>query len=87
MNVWPLWTQTAADAALQTTKVIEEVKPIASSTAETILSADPIVIVGTAGAIFLAYLLFPPIWSVISFNFRGYKGETLVFSMVFFCFI
>ncbi|KAG8661608.1 hypothetical protein MANES_01G022600v8 [Manihot esculenta] len=67
--------KTAADAALQTTKVIEEVKPIASSTAETILSADPIVIVGTAGAIFLAYLLFPPIWSVISFNFRGYKGD------------
>ncbi|XP_021611753.1 calcium sensing receptor, chloroplastic [Manihot esculenta] len=67
--------KTVADAAQQTTKVIEEVKPAASSTVETIMSADPVVIVGSAGAIFLAYLLFPPIWSVISFSFRGYKGD------------
>lgn len=62
-------------AAQQTSKVIEEAKPIASSTVETISSADPVVIVGTAGAVFLAYLLFPPIWSTISFGLRGYKGE------------
>ncbi|KAF2325503.1 hypothetical protein GH714_029618 [Hevea brasiliensis] len=67
--------KTVADAAQRTTKVIEEVKPIASSTVETILSADPVVIVGGAGAIFIAYLLFPPIWSFISFSFRGYKGN------------
>ncbi|KAI4344027.1 hypothetical protein L6164_011304 [Bauhinia variegata] len=67
--------KTVAGVAQQTTKVIEGAKPIASSTVETISSADPTVIAGTAGALFLAYLLFPPIWSVISFNLRGYKGE------------
>lgn len=73
------WLQTVADAAKQTTKVIEEAKPIASSTVETISSAEPVVIVGTAGALFLVYLLVPPIWSTISFNLRGYKGEFIVF--------
>ncbi|KAL2462066.1 Calcium sensing receptor [Abeliophyllum distichum] len=63
-----------ADAAQQTTKVIYEAKPIASSTVETISSADPVVIVETGGALFLAYLLLPPIFSAISFGFRGYKG-------------
>lgn len=63
-----------ADAAQQTTKVIEGAKPIASSTVETISSSDPTVIAGTAGALFIAYLLLPPIWSAISFNLRGYKG-------------
>ncbi|XP_065872781.1 calcium sensing receptor, chloroplastic [Euphorbia lathyris] len=67
--------KTAADAAQQTSKVIEGVKPVASSTVDTILAADPVVIAGTGGAIFLAYLLLPPVWSLISFNFRGYKGE------------
>uniref|UniRef100_A0A5B6YHD0 Putative extracellular calcium sensing receptor n=1 Tax=Davidia involucrata TaxID=16924 RepID=A0A5B6YHD0_DAVIN len=67
--------KTVADAAQQTAKVIEEAKPIASSAVETISSAEPIVIVGTAGALFLTYLLLPPIWSAISFNLRGYKGE------------
>lgn len=36
-------------------------------------------IAGTAGASFLAYLLVPPIWSTISYNLRGYKGEFIVF--------
>ncbi|KAK9278578.1 hypothetical protein L1049_028150 [Liquidambar formosana] len=67
--------KTVAGAAQQTTKVIEEAKPIASSTVETISSADPVVVVGTAGVLFLAYLLFPPIWSAISFSLRGYQGE------------
>lgn len=67
--------KTVTDAAQQTTKIIEEAKPIASSTVETISSAEPVVIVGTAGALFLAYLLLPPIWSVISYSLRGYKGE------------
>ncbi|XP_057951455.1 calcium sensing receptor, chloroplastic [Malania oleifera] len=67
--------KTVADAAQKTTKVIEEAKPIASSTVETISTADPILVVGTAGALFLSYLLLPPIWSVISFSLRGYKGE------------
>lgn len=66
--------KTVAGATQQTTKVIEEAKPIASSTVETILSADPIVIVGTTGALYLTYILLPPIWSAISFNLRGYKG-------------
>ncbi|ONI09036.1 hypothetical protein PRUPE_5G213600 [Prunus persica] len=67
--------KTVADAAGQTTKVIEEAKPIASSTIQTISSADPIVIAGTAGALFLTYLLLPPIWSALSFSLRGYKGS------------
>ncbi|XP_040997252.1 calcium sensing receptor, chloroplastic [Juglans microcarpa x Juglans regia] len=67
--------KTVVDAAQQTTKVIEAAKPIASSTVETISSAEPIVIVGTAGALFLAYFLIPPIWSTISYSLRGYKGE------------
>ncbi|XP_023926645.1 calcium sensing receptor, chloroplastic isoform X2 [Quercus suber] len=67
--------KTVADAAQKTTKVIEEARPIASSTIDTISSSDPIVIVGTAGALFLVYLLLPPIWSAISYNLRGYKGE------------
>ncbi|XVF11687.1 hypothetical protein REPUB_Repub08aG0049100 [Reevesia pubescens] len=62
-------------AAKQTTKVIEAAKPMASSTFETITSADPITIVGTTGALFIAYLLVPPIWSVISYSLRGYKGD------------
>ena len=43
--------QTVADAAQQTAKVIEGAKPIASSTVETISSADPVSIAG-AGRIF-----------------------------------
>ncbi|OMO60951.1 hypothetical protein CCACVL1_23796 [Corchorus capsularis] len=66
--------KTAADAAQQSTKVIEAAKPIASSTFETITS-EPITIAGTAGALFVAYLLLPPIWSAISYGLRGYKGD------------
>ncbi|KAM2076526.1 hypothetical protein ACFX1T_039251 [Malus domestica] len=61
---------TVADAAGQTTEAVEEAKPLASSTIQTISSADPIVIAGTAGALFLAYLLLPPIWSALSFSLR-----------------
>ncbi|KAJ4900376.1 hypothetical protein Rs2_14327 [Raphanus sativus] len=67
--------KTVTDVAQQTTKAIEVAKPIASSTMETISSADPSVIVVAAGAAFIAYLLLPPVWSAISFNFRGYKGD------------
>ncbi|RDY06514.1 Calcium sensing receptor, chloroplastic [Mucuna pruriens] len=67
--------KTVADAAQQTSKAIEVAKPIASSTVETISSSDPTVIAGTAGALLVAYLLFPPIWSAISSNLRGYKGD------------
>ncbi|KAL0535615.1 hypothetical protein IC582_029954 [Cucumis melo] len=67
--------KTVVGAAQQTGKVIEGAKPIASSTVETISTTDPLVIAEIAGVLVLAYLLFPPIWSAISFNFRGYKGE------------
>jgi len=67
--------KTVTDVAQQTTKAIEDAKPIASSTMETISSADPSVVVVAAGAAFIAYLLIPPVWSAISFNFRGYKGD------------
>lgn len=66
--------KTVVDAAQQTSKVIEDAQPIASSTVDTISSADPTVIVGTGGALFITYLLLPPIFSAISFNLRGYKG-------------
>lgn len=71
-------SQTVADVAEKTAKVIGDAKPIAASTVETISSAEPIVIVGTAGALFLSYLLLPPIWSVITFSLRGYKGDLAV---------
>ncbi|CAK9139312.1 unnamed protein product [Ilex paraguariensis] len=67
--------RTFAEVAQQTTKVIEEAKPIASSTVEAISSSDPITIVGASGALFLAYLLLPPLFSAISFSLRGYKGD------------
>lgn len=73
-----LLSQTVADAAQQITKVIGEAKPIAASTVETISSGDPVLIVGSAGALFVAYLFLPPIWSVISFSLRGYKGDFVV---------
>jgi len=55
--------------------VIEDVKPLASSAVETISNSDPTLIVEAAAALFLAYLLIPPVWSAISFNLRGYKGK------------
>lgn len=67
--------KTVTDVAQQTTKVIEEAKPVATSTLETISSADPVVVVGAGGALFIAYFLLPPVLSAISFNFRGYKGN------------
>uniref|UniRef100_A0A0D3A8L2 Rhodanese domain-containing protein n=1 Tax=Brassica oleracea var. oleracea TaxID=109376 RepID=A0A0D3A8L2_BRAOL len=67
--------KTVTDVAQQTTKAIEDARPIASSTMETISAADPSVVVVAAGAAFIAYLLLPPVWSAISFNFRGYKGD------------
>ncbi|KAH6801763.1 calcium sensing receptor [Perilla frutescens var. frutescens] len=67
--------KTVADAAQQTTKVIDEAKPIATSTVETISSAEPAVILATGGALVVAYLLIPPVFSAISFNLRGYQGD------------
>ncbi|KAK6925193.1 hypothetical protein RJ641_009519 [Dillenia turbinata] len=67
--------KTVTDVAQQTGKVIEKAKPIASSTVETVSSADPGTIVVTAGVLFLAYLLLPPVWSAISISLRGYQGD------------
>ncbi|KAL7153037.1 hypothetical protein ABFS83_04G138200 [Erythranthe nasuta] len=67
--------KTMADAAQQTTKVIDEAKPLATSTVETISSAEPVVILATGGALVVAYLLLPPILSAISFNLRGFQGQ------------
>ena len=73
----PVYTaaKTVADAAEQTGKVIQEAKPIASTTVQTISSADPTTIAVTGGALVLAYFLLPPVFSAISFKLRGYKGE------------
>ncbi|OEL36345.1 Calcium sensing receptor, chloroplastic [Dichanthelium oligosanthes] len=65
----------AKTAAEQSTKVIDAAKPVASATVETITSLAPEDIVVVAGAAFLAYLLLPPVWSLVSFGLRGYKGE------------
>lgn len=77
MDSQPVMTaaKTVVDAAQQTSKVIEGAKPIASSTVETISSTDPAVIAVAGGTLFLAYLLLPPVFSALSFSFRGYKGE------------
>lgn len=79
--------QTLAGAAQQTGKVIEGAKPIASATVQTISSADPSVIVVSAGALFIAYLILPPIWSVVSVNFRGYKGNIPITEMLHYLFL
>ncbi|CAN6246249.1 unnamed protein product [Urochloa humidicola] len=65
----------AKTAAEQGTKVIDAAKPVASATVETIASLAPEELVVAAGAAFLAYLLVPPVWSLVSYTFRGYKGE------------
>ncbi|KAL6912194.1 hypothetical protein ACP4OV_000999 [Aristida adscensionis] len=65
----------AKTAAQQGTKVIDAAKPVASATVETIASLAPGDYVVAAGAAFLAYLLLPPVWSLVSFNLRGYKGD------------
>ena len=76
--------QTVSDVAQKTTKVIEDAKPIASSAVETILSAAPITIVGAGGALFFAYLLFPPVLSAISFSLQGCKGKLVDFLLITF---
>ncbi|GAB2223836.1 hypothetical protein Drorol1_Dr00004578 [Drosera rotundifolia] len=63
--------KTVTDAAQQTTRVIEDAKPVVSTTVETISSYDPVVIVG---ALFFVGVLLPPIWGAITFNLRGYQG-------------
>lgn len=65
----------AKTAAEQGTKVIDAAKPVASATVETIASLAPEDYVVAAGAALLAYLLVPPVWSLVSFSLRGYKGE------------
>lgn len=65
----------AGGAAEQTTKAIEGAKPVASATIDSLLSSDPIVLAGGAGALILLYLLAPSIFSTISFSVRGYKGD------------
>ncbi|KAL8217627.1 hypothetical protein R6Q57_021000 [Mikania cordata] len=77
IDAQPVYTaaKTVVDAAEQTGKVIQVAKPIASTTLQTISSADPTTIAVAGGVLVLSYFLLPPVFSVISFNFRGYKGE------------
>lgn len=65
----------AGEAAEQTAKVIEGAKPVASSTFESIISADPLFIAGGVGALLLLYLLTPSLLSSIAYAARGYKGD------------
>ena len=55
--------------------MIDAAKPVASATVETITSLGPEGYVVTTGAALLAYLLVPPVWSLVSFSLRGYKGN------------
>lgn len=64
--------KTLSDAAQP---AIGAAKPIASGTVETIGSLGSADYVVAAGAAFLAYLLLPPAWSLLSFGLRGYKGD------------
>lgn len=65
----------AGEAAEQTVKVIQGAKPVASSTLDSIISADPLFIAGGAGALLLLYLLTPSLFSSIAYAARGYKGD------------
>lgn len=64
--------KTVADAAQP---AIGAAKPIASETVQTIGSLEGTDYVVAAGAAFLAYLLLPPAWSLVSYGLRGYKGD------------
>jgi hypothetical protein len=57
------------------------VKPMASATVETMTSLSPEDYVVAAGAAFLAYFLLPPVWSLLSYNLRGYKGRSVTFPL------
>ncbi|XP_062220190.1 calcium sensing receptor, chloroplastic-like [Phragmites australis] len=65
----------AKTAAEQSTKVIDAAKPVASAAVETITSLAPGDYVVAAGAAFVAYLLLPPVWSLVSFSLRDYRGD------------
>ncbi|CAN6457367.1 unnamed protein product [Victoria cruziana] len=67
--------ENAGGAAEQTGQVLEQVKPIASATVETLSSSDPSTFVLAAGAVLLTSFILPPIGSAISFSLRGYKGD------------
>ncbi|CAN0902490.1 Calcium sensing receptor, chloroplastic [Linum grandiflorum] len=64
-----------AGVAQESGKVIEGAKPIASSTFDTILTSDPIVLAIAVEVGFFVYFLLPPVWSVLSFFLRGYQGD------------
>ncbi|XP_037448137.1 calcium sensing receptor, chloroplastic-like [Triticum dicoccoides] len=64
--------KTVADAAQP---AFGAAKPIASETVQTIGSLEGTDYVVAAGAAFLAYLLLPPAWSLLSYGLRGYKGD------------
>jgi rhodanese-related sulfurtransferase len=63
----------AKSAVDQTSKVLEGVKPTATSVLESALSADPLFLAEAAGGLILFYFLAPPLVGVI-FN-PGYAGD------------
>ena len=67
--------EAAGEAAEQTAKVIESAKPVASSTVDSIVSADPLFLAAGAVVVTLFYLLTPPLFSSISYSLRGYRGN------------
>ncbi|EPS69131.1 extracellular calcium sensing receptor, partial [Genlisea aurea] len=77
IDTQPLVTavKTIADTAQQSTKIIDDAKPIATTTVETISSLQPIIILVSGGALVAAYLLVPSIFSVIAYSLRGYQGD------------
>ncbi|PIA39542.1 hypothetical protein AQUCO_02600177v1 [Aquilegia coerulea] len=68
-------SKVVGDVVQQVFEDLAGYKPIAVSALEAILKAEPILIIEASGGLLVTYVLFPPIWSAISFNFRGYKGK------------
>lgn len=63
------------EAAEQTAKVIEGVKPIASDTFVLLQGLDPLLLFGGAGAFVVLYFLAPSLLSSVAYAARGYKGD------------
>eukprot|EP00249_Psilotum_nudum_P020081 c27555_g1_i2 orf=469-1602(+) len=63
------------EAVGKTTKVLEDAKPIVSDSFESIVAADPLVLIGSAGVLILLYSIAPSVLSSVVYAARGYKGD------------
>lgn len=65
----------ASDAAGEASQLIKGAEPVASSTLEQVLAADPLILAGGAGALILLYLIAPALLSSVAYAARGYAGD------------